>query len=154
MFLSGDQLVAVRECLPVLILQLPELLLEHVRVTALRIYSPAHVLHLRLHLPHLLLCEPPVLLRHPALMRHPLCLVLRLHHLRPAYLLRICQLLHQLLNFTLQLRLLLALTYRNIPHLFLAPADSLILEHLNLSLVPLETSDLLLQLLNNEVLLP
>lgn len=69
------------ECLPVLILQLPQLLLEHIRVGALRVNPPPHVLHLRLHLTHLLLCEPSILLRYTTLVRHSFSLVLRLQHL-------------------------------------------------------------------------
>jgi hypothetical protein len=153
MFLCRDQLVPLSQRLPVLILQLPQLLLEHIRIRVLCINSSPHVLHLRLHLTHLLLREPSILLRHSALVCHSLRLVLRLRHLSASDLVRICQLLHQLLDLSLQLGLLLALPDRDIPHLLLAPAHGLILEHLNLRLVALETSHLLLQLLNNQVLL-
>lgn len=93
-FLGCDQLVPLRERLPVVILQLPQLLLEHVRVLALRIHAPPHVLHLPLHLTHLLLRETTVLLRHTTLMRHSLRLILSLQHLSPPDGLRISHLLH------------------------------------------------------------
>ena len=64
-----------------LILQFPKLLFEYISLNVLCIYSPQHVIHLSLHLAHLLLREPSILLSDTALMCHPFSLVLRLKHL-------------------------------------------------------------------------
>jgi hypothetical protein len=141
------------ERLSELILQFPKLFFEFISLNILCIYSPQHFIHLSLHLAHFLLREPSILLSVTALMCHPFSLVPLLKHLGKTDRIQISQLLHQLLNLSLLLRLLLVLTKGNISHLFLTPVHCLILEHLNFSLVTLETSYLLLKLINYEIFL-